>query len=51
MFFKPFLQIVFSTMGILTALSRIYDYRHHPGDVLAGLVLGTIVALFMVSTT
>lgn len=46
-FFKPFLQIGFLTMGILTSLSRVYDYRHHWGDVLTGLVLGTIVALFV----
>lgn len=33
-----------------TALSRVHDYMHHPSDVLAGLVIGTVWALIVVST-
>jgi undecaprenyl-diphosphatase len=31
--------------GVLLALSRVYVGAHYPGDVLAGLVLGALVAL------
>lgn len=44
---KPFLQVAFISLGVLCALSRIFDYWHHWGDVLVGLSLGTIVAFFI----
>ena len=31
------------------ALTRVSDYKHHPTDVLAGAVLGTILALTVIS--
>ena len=46
---KPFVQVAFLSLGLLCALSRIFDYWHHWGDVLVGLFLGTIVAFFIVS--
>ena len=46
---KPFAQVSFIILGLLCALSRIFDYWHHWGDVLVGLFLGTIVAFFIVS--
>lgn len=47
---KPLIQVAFISLGVLCALSRIFDYWHHWGDVLVGLCLGTIVAFFIVST-
>ncbi|KAJ7386589.1 hypothetical protein OS493_008737 [Desmophyllum pertusum] len=44
---KPFVQVAFLSLGLLCALSRIFDYWHHWGDVLVGLFLGTIVAFFI----
>ena len=37
----PLLPIM---LAVYIALSRLMDYRHHPTDVLAGSVLGTVVA-------
>lgn len=44
---KPLIQVAFISLGVLCALSRIFDYWHHWGDVLVGLCLGTIVAFFI----
>lgn len=44
---KPFAQVTFIILGVLCALSRIFDYWHHWGDVLVGLFLGTTVAFFI----
>ena len=46
---KPLIQVAFISLGVLCALSRIFDYWHHWGDVMVGLCLGTIVAFFIVS--
>ena len=46
---KPFAQVVFLSLGMLCALSRIFDYWHHWEDVIVGLLLGTLVAFFIVS--
>jgi len=36
-------------MAWFTAMSRVSDYKHHWSDVLAGLTLGTIIALVVVN--
>ena len=36
---------------MLTSLSRITDYKHHPTDVLSGLAIGTMVAIGIVGWT
>ena len=46
---RPFLQAVFLLMSLYTCLSRISDYKHHWSDVLAGGLLGALVALLVVS--
>ena len=48
---KPFLQLLALTWAIMCALSRVSDYKHHPTDVLAGSVLGFLVALCVVGIT
>ena len=31
--------------ALIVAASRVTDHKHHPGDVAAGAMLGTIMAL------
>lgn len=40
----PFLQLCIIASFWWSALTRVSDYVHHPLDVLAGLILGTLVA-------
>jgi len=42
----PFFQFLLLCGAIYTAISRVMDYKHHPGDVIAGGLLGTIVQVF-----
>ena len=46
--FKHVLQFVAILMGWFTGLSRVMDYKHHWSDVLAGDIIGTVVAVFCV---
>ena len=45
---RPFLQFVCLMLCWYTALSRVSDYKHHPTDVLAGALLGAVVAVLVV---
>ena len=40
-------QVILLTYAWYCALTRISDYKHHPTDVLAGGLLGTVIAVFM----
>ena len=40
------MQVLLFCYAWYCALTRVSDYKHHPTDVLAGGVLGTIVAVF-----
>ena len=46
-FLKFFLQLVVAQLGILCSLSRVSDYKHHWSDVLAGLLLGILIAILI----
>ena len=48
-FLKMFLQLLAALLAILCSLSRVSDYKHHWSDVLAGMILGIIVAVIVVS--
>ena len=45
---RPFLQLLVITAAWATALTRVSDYMHHWSDVLAGLTIGTLVAILTV---
>lgn len=45
---RPFIQFGLIALAAYIAMTRISDYRHHPNDVLAGMLLGTVVAILFV---
>lgn len=46
---RPLVQFVLLMVAMYTGLTRISDYRHHPSDVVAGLLQGALVACWVVS--
>ncbi|KAJ6657645.1 hypothetical protein lerEdw1_002146 [Lerista edwardsae] len=44
---RPLVQFVLLMLAIYTGLTRISDYRHHPSDVLVGLLQGALVAYWV----
>ncbi|KAL0993239.1 hypothetical protein UPYG_G00105080 [Umbra pygmaea] len=44
---RPLLQFLLVMIAVYTGLSRISDYRHHPTDVIAGLVQGGLTAYWV----
>ena len=48
---RPFLQFGIFSLAFYIALTRINDYKHHPGDVITGMLVGiffaTIILLFL----
>jgi len=42
-----FIQVAIASGAIYCGYSRISDYKHHPTDVLAGLILGFVVGLIV----
>ncbi|KAH0628755.1 hypothetical protein JD844_010247, partial [Phrynosoma platyrhinos] len=44
---RPLVQFVFLMVAVYTGLTRISDYRHHPSDVVVGLVQGALVAYWV----
>lgn len=45
---KLFLMVASFVLAVLTSVSRISDHRHHPTDVLAGMLIGAGVAVVIV---
>lgn len=46
---RHLIQFICLAMAWFTALSRISDYKHHWSDVLAGSILGAVIAFLVVS--
>lgn len=46
---KHSLQFLAVLQAVFTAMTRVSDYKHHWSDVLAGLLLGALVAIVTVS--
>ena len=44
---KPLIQVCCALFAVFTSLTRVSDYKHHPGDVLTGMVVGIFYA-FMI---
>lgn len=45
---KLLLMVISFLLAALTSISRLSDHRHHPTDVLAGMAIGTGVAVIVV---
>ena len=45
---RPVLQLIVISLSVLTCVSRVSDYKHHWSDVLAGGLLGVVLAVFSV---
>ena len=45
---RPMLQVLVVLLAVCISLTRVSDYKHHWADVLAGGVLGTVVAFVSV---
>lgn len=46
---KHAIQLVAIGLAVFTAMTRIFDYKHHWSDVLAGLTQGALVACLTVN--
>lgn len=44
---KLFFQVVIGTAAFYVGLSRITDFKHHPGDVLVGFAIGIFVGIIL----
>lgn len=44
---KSFVQIALGSGAIYCGFTRVSDYKHHPGDVVAGLSLGFVIAVII----
>lgn len=48
---KPVLSLGLMCLAFLTGLNRVAEYRNHWSDVIAGFVIGTAIATFLVRFT
>jgi len=46
---KPLIQVGCALFAVFTSLSRVSDYKHHPGDVVGGAILGFLVSSLTVT--
>lgn len=46
-FLKHLTQLGLVSLAFFTALSRVQDNKHHPGDVLFGSLLGIVIAILI----
>ena len=45
---RPFLQFGIFLLAFFICLTRITDYKHHPTDVIAGILIGIVYALILI---
>lgn len=46
---KPVLSLGLVCLAFLTGLNRVAEYRNHWSDVIAGFLIGSAIAAFLVS--
>lgn len=46
---KPVLSLGLMCLAFLTGLNRVAEYRNHWSDVIAGFLIGSAIAIFLVS--
>lgn len=46
---KPVLTLGLMCLAFLTGLNRVAEYRNHWSDVIAGFLIGSAIATFLVS--
>ena len=39
--------LLFAIIGMLVAVTRLYDYKHHPNDLIGGSIIGLFTAIFI----
>lgn len=44
---RPFLQFGFFGLALYIAFTRIADHKHHPTDIIAGIIVGVVFALII----
>ncbi|XP_053362663.1 phospholipid phosphatase-related protein type 5a [Clarias gariepinus] len=45
---KPFVSLGLMCLAFLTGINRVVEYRNHWSDVIAGFIIGSAIAIFMV---
>lgn len=48
---KPVLSLGLVCLAFLTGLNRVAEYRNHWSDVIAGFIIGSAIATFLVRLT
>lgn len=48
---KPVLSLGLMCLAFITGLNRVAEYRNHWSDVIAGFIIGTAIATFLVRLT
>lgn len=48
---RPTIQFFLVAFAVYVGYTRVSDYKHHPTDVMVGLLQGALIAVLTVSTT
>lgn len=46
---RPTIQFFLVSFSLYVGYTRVSDYKHHPGDVVVGLLQGALIAVLTVS--
>ena len=46
-FCRPFIQFCIFALAFWICMTRISDYKHHPGDVAVGMLVGVVWAILV----
>lgn len=48
---KPLLSLGLVSLAVLTGLNRVAEFRNHWSDIIAGFLIGSAIATFLVSVS